>query len=74
MGRGALLDFFQILILPFRLLQGWLSYVGLPDVASSTLVLLLTPLATVAMLVFRGHLFAALHGSSRRKRAFQGRS
>jgi hypothetical protein len=73
MGRGALLDFFQILILPFRLLQGWLSYLGLPDVASSTLVLLLTPLATVAMLVFRGHLFAALHGSSRRKRAFQGR-
>src|SRR5881396_3052450 len=71
MGRGALLDFFQILMLPFRLLQGWLSYLGLPDVASSTLVLLLTPLATVAMLVFRGHLFAALHGSSRRKRAFQ---
>jgi hypothetical protein len=73
MGRGALLDFFQILVLPFRLLQGGLSYLGLPSAVSSTLVLVLTPLATVAMLIFRGHLFAALHGSSRRKRAFQGR-
>jgi hypothetical protein len=74
MGRGALLDFFQILALPFRLLEAGLSYLGLPSVVSLTLVLVLTPLATVAMLIFRGHLFAALHGSSRRKRAFQARS
>jgi hypothetical protein len=72
-GRGALLDFFQILVLPFRLLEGWLSYLGLPSAASATLVILLTPLAAVAILIFRGHLFAALHGSTRRKRAFYGR-
>jgi len=72
MGRGALLDFFQMLILPFTLLEAWLTYLGVPSAASSTLVLVLTPLVTVAMLIFRGHLFAALHGSSRRKRAFQG--
>jgi hypothetical protein len=73
MGRGALLDFFQILALPFRLLQAAFGYLGLPNAASSTLVLVLTPLAAVAMMIFRGHLFAALYGSSRRKRAFQGR-
>jgi hypothetical protein len=73
MGRGALLDFFQLLALPFQLLQQALSYLGLPSAAGLTLLVLLTPLATVAMLIFRGHLFAALHGSSRRKRAFQGR-
>ena len=72
-GRGALLDFFQILALPFRLLEGWLTYLGLSGVASSAVVLVLTPLAAAAMLMFRGHLFAALHGSSRRKRAFFGR-
>jgi len=70
MGRGALLDFFQILALPFQLLQAGFSYLGLPSIVSLTLVLVLTPLVTVAMLIFRGHLFAALNGSSRRKRAF----
>ena len=73
MGRGALLDFFQILTLPFRLIQEWFGYLGLSEAASSSLVLLLTPIVAVAMLIFRGHLFAALHGSSRRMRAFQGR-
>jgi hypothetical protein len=73
LGRGAGLDFFQILILPFTLLTAWLSYLGLPDLASSGLVVLLTPPVAVAMLIFRGHLFAALHGSSRRQRLFQGR-
>jgi hypothetical protein len=73
MGRGSLLDFFQLLALPFQLLQEGLNYLGLPSAAALTLLVLLTPLATVAMLIFRGHLFAALHGSSRRKRAFQGR-
>ena len=73
LGRGAGLDFFQVLILPFTLLTAWLSYLGLPSGAGSTLVILLTPPAAVAMLIFRGHLFAALHGSSRRQRIFQGR-
>jgi len=35
------------------------------------LVLVLTPSAAVVMLIFRGHLFAALYGSSRRQRLFQ---
>src|SRR5206468_3212633 len=50
-----------------------LSYLGLPSEAGSTLVIVLTPPAAVAMLIFRGHLFAALHRSSRRQRIFQGR-
>lgn len=73
LGRGAGLDFFQVLVLPFTLLTAWLGYLGLTGTASSGLVLLLTPPAAVAMLIFRGHLFAALHGSSRRQRLFQGR-
>jgi hypothetical protein len=73
LGRGAGLDFFQVLVLPFTLLRAWLSYLGLPSEAGSTLVIVLTPPAAVAMLIFRGHLFAALHGSSRRQRIFQGR-
>jgi hypothetical protein len=72
MGRGAGLDFTQLLVLPFTLLNAWLEYVGLPKEASWLLVLLTPPLM-VAMLVFRGHLFAALHGSSRRQRLFRQR-
>jgi hypothetical protein len=72
LGRGAGLDFFQVLILPFTLLTAWLGYLGLPELASSGLVFLLTPPVAVAMLIFRGHLFAALHGTSRRQRLFQG--
>jgi hypothetical protein len=70
LGRGAGLDFFQILILPFTLLEAWLEYIGLRDMGS-WLLILLTPPVAVAMLLFRGHLFAALHGSSRRQRLFQ---
>jgi hypothetical protein len=74
LGRGAGLDFFQVLVLPFTLLTAWLGYLGLPEAASSGLVLVLTPPAAVAMLMFRGHLFAALHGSSRRQRMFLNRT
>jgi hypothetical protein len=73
LGRGAGLDFFQILVLPFTLLTAWFDYLGLPTGAGSFVVLVLTPLLAVAMLVFRGHLFAALHGSSRRQRLFRER-
>jgi len=72
LGRGAGLDFFQVLILPFTLLTAWLGYLGVPETVSSALVLLLTPPLAVAMLIFRGHLFKALHGSSRRQRLFRG--
>jgi hypothetical protein len=73
LGRGAGLDFFQMLILPFTVLSAWLDYLGAPRGVSPVLVLVLTPLLAVAMLIFRGHLFAALHGSSRRQRLFRAR-
>lgn len=69
-GRGAGLDFFQLLVLPFTILGSWLDYVGIPSSISWYLGLLLTPPLAVAMLLFRGHLFASLHGLSRRQRRF----
>jgi hypothetical protein len=72
-GGAAGLQFFEMLSLPFTLLTAWMGYLGLPAVVSSTLVVVLTPLAAVAMLIFRGHLFAALYGSTRRKRHFLGK-
>jgi hypothetical protein len=72
-GRAAGLDFFQLLILPFTLLAAWLGYVGVPPEAG-WILLVLTPPVAVAMLMFRGHLFAALYHSSRRQRLFQQRA
>ena len=69
-GRGAGLDFSQVLVLPFTILGGWLDYVGIPSSISWYLGLLFTPPLAVAMLLFRGHLFASLHGVSRRQRRF----
>jgi hypothetical protein len=72
-GRGAGLDFFQILILPFTLLGGWMTYIGIQPDVQWLLVLLLTPPVAMAILLFRGHLFALLHGTSRRQRLFARR-
>jgi hypothetical protein len=69
-GRGAGLDFSQVLVLPFTILAGWLDYVGIPSSVGWYLGLLFTPPLAVAMLLFRGHLFASLHGVSRRQRRF----
>jgi hypothetical protein len=69
-GRGAGLDFSQVLVLPFTILGGWLDYAGIPSSISWYIGLLLTPPLAVAMLLFRGHLFASLHGGSRRQRRF----
>lgn len=69
-GRGAGLDFFQLLVLPFAILGSWLDYAGIPSSISWYLGLILTPPLAVAMLLFRGHLFASLHGFSRRQRRF----
>jgi hypothetical protein len=69
-GRGAGLDFSQILIVPFTILGGWLDAVGIPSSISWYLILLLTPPMAVAILLFRGHLFASLSSSSRRQRQF----
>ena len=70
MGRGAGLDFSQILMLPFTILEGWLSYIGIAPPVGRYLVLLLTPVLAVMILLFRGHLFAMLSGSTRRQRQF----
>ncbi|MGZ8385465.1 MAG: hypothetical protein ACXWWI_05815 [Nitrospira sp.] len=69
-GRGAGLDFFQILLLPFTAIGGWLSYVGFDSEGQGIVLLLLTPPMAMVILLFRGHLFALLHGSSRRQRLF----
>ena len=71
LGRGAGLDFFQVLILPFTVLQAWLNYAGMPG--TTWVLLVLTPPVAVAMLMFRGHLFASLRGSSRRQRLYRER-
>jgi hypothetical protein len=69
-GRGAGLNFLQLLMLPFTLIGGWLSYIGIDPDAQWIFLLLLTPLVTAAALLFRGHLFALLRGSTRRQRMF----
>ena len=68
------LDFFQLLGLPFAVLSQWIHALGLPSSLSALLLLLLTPLGMVLMMLFRGHLYKALSGSSRRQRAFLRRS
>ena len=73
-GRLIGLDFFQLLRLPFSILTSWLLYLGMSASMASILVLLLTPLGMVFMMLFRGHLFAGLHGSSRRQRLFRAKS
>lgn len=73
-GRMVGLDFWHMLSLPFYLLTGWLQLLGIPSSASSLVVLVLTPIFAVLILLFRGHLFAALHRSSRRQRLFQART
>lgn len=74
MGREAGLDFLQLLTLPVTILDGWVTYLGIDSSVSWLVTFLLTPPLAVAILLFRGHLFASLHGSSRRQRAFTSRS
>lgn len=73
LGRGAGLDFFQLLILPFTVLGGWFAYLGIPADAYWILAILLTPPVAMSILLFRGHLFALLRRSSHRQRLFAGR-
>lgn len=73
LGRGAGLDFFQLLILPFTVLGGWFAYLGVPADAYWILAILLTPPVAMSILLFRGHLFALLRRSSHRQRLFAGR-
>ncbi|MGB0908810.1 MAG: hypothetical protein ACPGYT_00470 [Nitrospirales bacterium] len=71
--RGGL-DFLHILTIPFSLLTSWLQYMGISNSVSELLILLCTPILAILMLIFRGHLFAALHGSTRRQRQFKART
>lgn len=73
-GRRGGLDFWYLLTLPFTVLSQWLSFLGISPNVSFVVVLVLTPVFTVFILLFRGHLFAALHHSSRRQRMFQSRT
>lgn len=71
-GRGGL-HFENLITLPLSILSQWLSLLGISSNASFFIVLIITPVATVFILLFRGHLFAALHRSSRRQRMFQSK-
>jgi hypothetical protein len=73
-GRRGGLDFWHLITLPFTVLSQWLSFLGISSNASFIIVLIFTPIAAVFILLFRGHLFAALHRSSRRQRMFQSRT
>jgi hypothetical protein len=73
-GRRGGLDFWHLITLPFTVLSEWLSFLGISSDVSFLVVLVLTPIVTVFMLLFRGHLFAALHRTSRRQRMFQSRT
>ncbi|MCC6141116.1 MAG: hypothetical protein IT389_10950 [Nitrospira sp.] len=73
LGRGAGLDFFQLLILPFTVIGGWFGYLGVSADVYWILAILLTPPVAMSILLFRGHLFALLHRSSRRQREFARR-
>jgi hypothetical protein len=70
-GGGAGLNFLELLSLPFLLLSELLARIGVSEGVSALVVFLLTPPAVLLMMFFRGHLFAALQGSSRRQRLFQ---
>ncbi|MFN3680408.1 MAG: hypothetical protein ACK4VP_00005 [Nitrospira sp.] len=72
-GRGAGLDFLQLLLLPFTLVQGWLSYLGLDSDAQWLVVIFGTPPVATATLLFRGHLFSLLRKTTRRQRMFASR-
>jgi len=74
LGGGAGLQLYELMALPYELLVRVLIQAGVPGATISTLVLILTPIVTAFMMIFRGHLFAALNGSSRRNRLFQARS
>ncbi len=70
--RGGL-SFGRFLLLPTLLVLRATELLGLPPSAAAVGVAVGTPLLTFAVLLFRGHLFKTLAGSSRRQRAFRRR-
>ena len=71
LGRGAGLDFIHLLLVPFTVITAWLTDLGISAELTGAVALLLTPPLAVGMLLFRGHLFAALTATSRRQRLYQ---
>ena len=72
-GRRGGLDFWYLMTLPFSILSQWLTFLGVPSNVNFLIVLILTPILTVFILLFRGHLFANLNQSSHRLRMFHTR-
>ncbi len=68
------LDFLQLMQLPFAVLAQLFQFLGFPSSLATVIVLTLTPIGVMVMMLFRGFLFSALHGSSRRQRQFRARS
>ena len=73
-GRLIGLDFLHLLQLPFAVLSQLFEILGFSSSLATVMVLILTPIGLVFMMLFRGFLFSALHGSSRRQRQFRARS
>ena len=71
--RGGL-SFGRFLLLPTLLLVRVAQLLGLPPTVAVLAVEIGAPVITFALLLFRGHLFAILTGTSRRQRAFHQRS
>jgi hypothetical protein len=71
--RGGLSFFGSLLTLPALFTKGIADALGLPPGASFWFVALAWPVVAFALLLFRGHLFATLAGTSRRQRAFRRR-
>lgn len=73
-GRLIGLDFLQLIQLPFTILSQLFEFLGFDSSLVTLIILFLTPVGVVVMMLFRGHLFSALHGSSRRQRQFRAKS
>lgn len=72
LSRGGL-SFGHFLLLPTVLLAFIAEGLGVPARMTIVIAPLAAPIILFTLLLFRGHLFAALYGSSRRQRAFRRR-
>jgi hypothetical protein len=71
-SRGGL-SFGRFLALPALFVMGLIHLLGLPPPARLAFLQVGTPALAFVLLLFRGHLFATLYGTSRRQRAFRRR-
>ena len=70
--RGGL-SFGSFLALPALLVLRLTELLGVPITARPMVMEIATPVLAFVVLLFRGHLFASLYGTSRRQRAFRRR-